>query len=278
MARELSARVISATVKELFLKATVLLPQDMEEAIRAHQGQGGLEGYVMASILKNSEIAREENIPLCQDTGAAIVFVQLGQDVHIVDGFIGEAIQQGVREAYGEGFLRKSICNPLSRKNTSDNTPTFIHYDVVAGDSLTITAMPKGGGAENASLIEMLTPAEGIEGIKKLVINHLRKVGRNACPPLTVGIGIGATLESVGVLAKKALLLPLKAINPDPTLAHLEAELLVAINNLGFGAGGYGGWVSAFGVHILTMPCHIACLPVAINIQCHAARHLEVQL
>jgi len=280
MVREITSSAIVAATKDLFQKACVMLPEAVESALRASASREmhPLGKYVLASILANVQIARTESLPLCQDTGAAILFVEIGQDVHISGDSLGEALQEGVRRAYAEGFLRKSICEPLSRKNTGDNTPAFIHYDIVAGDRLRIIAMPKGGGAENASFIKMLTPAEGLDGIKNLILSHISKVGANACPPLIIGIGIGATLETVGLLAKKALLRELGAHHPDKELAVLEEELLLEINKLGFGAGGYGGDTSALAVHIEIAPCHIASLPLALNVQCHAARHREVWL
>ena len=215
-------------------------------------------------------------MPICQDTGLAVLFIEIGQDVHIIGGDLRAAIEEGVRQAYQDGFLRKSVCDPLTRKNTQDNTPAIIHIDIVPGDRLKIIAMPKGGGSENMSAAQMLTPAAGSEGIKNFVVEKVKQAGANPCPPIIVGVGIGGSLEEACVLAKKALLRPVgEANNNDEHLAQMEKELLNSINKLGIGPGGLGGRISALAVHIEMLPCHIASLPVAVNIQCHVARHKE---
>jgi fumarate hydratase subunit alpha len=215
-------------------------------------------------------------MPLCQDTGLAIVFVELGQDVHVTDGVFSEAVQVGVRQAYREGFLRKSVCDPLTRINTGDNTPAIIHVEMVPGCEIRIRVMPKGGGSENMSSVAMLTPAAGMDGIKRYVLDQVAKAGPNPCPPTVIGVGIGGNLETAAILAKKALLRPLGEPNRrDNRLAKIEEELLQEINRLGIGPQGYGGATTSLAVHCEMTPCHIASLPVAVNIQCHVIRHKE---
>jgi fumarate hydratase subunit alpha len=226
--------------------------------------------------MENADIACRGKMPMCQDTGLAVVFLEIGQDVHIVGGNLREAIDEGVRLAYAEGYLRKSVCDPLTRKNTQDNTPAIIHIDIVKGDRLKIIAMPKGGGSENMSAAKMLTPAAGIKGIKKFVLETVEQAGANPCPPIMVGIGIGGSLEEACILAKKALLRPVgEANSKDERLVKMEKELYTGINDLGIGPGGLGGRVTTLAVNAEMMPCHIASLPVAVNIQCHVARHKE---
>jgi fumarate hydratase subunit alpha len=218
-------------------------------------------------------------MPICQDTGLAVVFVEIGQDVHIVGGDLRLAIEEGVRQAYAKGYLRQSVCDPLSRENTGDNTPAIIHMDIVAGNQIKIIAMPKGGGSENMSAAQMLTPAAGAAGIKKIVVEKVAQAGANPCPPVIVGVGIGGSLEQACILAKKALLRPLGEGNKiDGRLAQMEKELYESINRLGIGPAGLGGRVTALAVNIEMMPCHIASLPVAVNIQCHVARHKEATI
>jgi fumarate hydratase subunit alpha len=229
-------------------------------------------------MLENADIARREKIPICQDTGLAVVFVELGQEVHVAGGPLREAIEEGVRQAYAEGYLRKSLCDPLSRENTRDNTPAVIHVDIVPGNQLKIIAMPKGGGSENMSAARMLTPAAGIEGIKKFVLETVEAAGANPCPPIIVGVGIGGSLEQACVLAKKALLRPVggEHNNKDERVARMEDQLLERINTLGIGPAGLGGRITVLAVFAEMMPCHIASLPVAVNLQCHVARHKEI--
>ncbi|MRR15935.1 MAG: fumarate hydratase [Deltaproteobacteria bacterium] len=276
--RRINALRITATVKKLFIEANTVLGTDMVSALQgALQGEESPIGrQVLQKILQNADVARREQMPICQDTGLAVLFVEIGQDVHIVGGDLREAIHEGVRQAYQDGYLRKSVCDPLTRANTQDNTPAVIHMNIVAGNQLRIIAMPKGGGSENMSAAKMLTPAEGIDGIKKFVLETVEKAGANPCPPIMVGVGIGGSLEQACILAKKALLRPVGETNPtDARLTQMEQELTVRINETGIGPAGLGGRVTTLGVHAEMMPCHIASLPVAVNIQCHVARHRE---
>ena len=233
---------------------------------------------IFRQLLENARIAQEERVPMCQDCGLAVVFVELGQDVHLVGGSFEMAIHEGVRQGYGEGYLRKSLCDPLTRANTGDNTPAVIHTEIVAGDRLKLIVVPKGGGSENMSRVHMLKPAEGWAGIKEKVVTTVREAGPNPCPPIIVGVGIGGTFERAALLSKKALIRELGLPHADPEIAKLERELLLAVNDLGIGPQGLGGRVTALAVHMLVQPCHIASLPVAVNIQCHASRHKEVIL
>lgn len=279
--REIPAKKVTETVRNLFLEANVRLGEDVRSALRAAleeetspAGRDGLE-----KILENAALAEETGLPVCQDTGLALVFLELGQDVHVVGGDLDEAVQEGVRRAYREGFFRGSLCDPLSRENTGDNTPAVIHTDVVPGDRLRIIAMPKGGGSENMSAVEMMVPAAGREGIRDRVVEQVRRAGPNACPPVIVGVGIGGSLEGAALLAKKALLRPVGLPNPsDERLARLERDILEEINGLGIGPQGYGGRVTALAVHVEMRPCHMASLPLAVALQCHAARHREATL
>lgn len=279
--REIPAKKVTETVRDLFLEANVRLGGDVRSALRAALGQetspAGRDG--LEKILENAALAEETGLPVCQDTGLSLVFLELGQDVHVVGGDLDEAVQEGVRRAYREGFFRGSLCDPLSRENTGDNTPAVIHTDVVPGDRLRIIAMPKGGGSENMSAVEMMVPAAGREGIRDRVVEQVRRAGPNPCPPVIVGVGIGASLERAALLAKKALLRPVGRPNPsDERLARLERDILEEINGLGIGPQGYGGRVTALAVHVEMRPCHIASLPVAVALQCHAARHREATL
>lgn len=276
--RDISARIITETVRELFIKANIELGQDaislLAQAVKTETSERSV--HVLAQILENARIAREECVPLCQDTGLAIVFVELGQEVHVTDGDFFEAVQEGVRQAYRDGFLRKSVCDPLDRFNTGDNTPAIIHTEIVPGREIRIRAMPKGGGSENMSGVAMLTPAAGMDGIKRYVLDQVAKAGPNPCPPTVIGVGVGGNLETAAILAKKALLRPLGEPNRrDKRLAKIEEELLQEINRLGIGPQGYGGATTALAVHCEMTPCHIASLPVAVNIQCHVIRHQE---
>ena len=274
--RTLSGRCIAQTVRELFLSANTVLPSDVLTALeRAREREtADLGGYVLKRILENARVAHEEGMPLCQDTGLAVVFLDLGQAVHVTDGDLEGGVQEGVRQAYRDGCLRKSVCDPLSRVNTGDNTPAVLHIEIVPGDRLRITVLPKGGGSENMSGVAMLMPAEGEAGVRRHVVEQVRRAGPNPCPPLIVGVGLGGSLDQAPILAKKALLRPVGSPHPaDPRLAEMEAALLREINALGIGPQGYGGEVTALAVHIEMRPCHIASLPVAVNLQCHAARH-----
>ena len=259
--RRINTKRITKAVKKLFIEANTVLGEDvvgtLRHALSREESETGKQ--VLKKIIENADIARRKKMPICQDTGLAVVFVEMGQDVHIVGGELHAAIEEGVRQAYDEGYLRKSVCDPLTRKNTTDNLPAIIHVDIVAGDRMKIIAMPKGGGSENASAAKMLTPAVGIDGIKKFVLETVDSAGANPCPPVIVGVGIGGSLEQACV-------------------EQIEKELLESINNLGIGPAGLGGRVTALAVNIEMMPCHIASLPVAVNIQCHVARHKETTL
>jgi fumarate hydratase subunit alpha len=279
--RLVDAATITATVAELCQKANYELGEDVLEAFKEALDQEiSLTGRdVLQQLLENARIAREEQVPMCQDTGFAVVFLEVGQEVVITGGDLYEAVNEGVRRGYQEGYLRKSIVDhPLRRKNTGDNTPAVIHTRIVPGDKLKIIVAPKGGGSENMSGLRMLKPAEGVEGVKKFVIEQVRAAGPNPCPPVVVGVGIGGTFEKAALLAKEALLRPLGQPHPDTEIACLERELLEAINNLGIGPQGLGGRTTALAVHVEVFPCHIASLPVAVNINCHASRHKEAIL
>jgi fumarate hydratase subunit alpha len=276
--REVSCDTITETVRRLFLEANTDLGADVLSAIEKSlaREESDLGRYALDKIVENAKIAREQSEPLCQDTGLAVLFVELGQDVHIVGGNFSEAVQEGVRQAYEEGFFRKSICDPLTRQNTGDNTPAVIHSEIVAGHSIKIMAMPKGGGSENMSSCMMLLPATGIEGLKRHVVETVVQAGSKPCPPVIVGVGVGGSMEESAILAKKALLRPVGQHNTkDDRLPTVESEILEEINRCGIGPQGYGGRTTALAVHIEMMPCHIACLPVTVNIQCHVARHRE---
>lgn len=276
--REVDVKLVTEAVADLCKEANYYLGDDVVKAFEA-----GLEEEVspvgkeiLKQLLENARIAREEEVPMCQDTGFAVVFVELGQDVHLVGGDFYEAINEGVRKGYTEGYLRKSIVSdPLERLNTKDNTPAVIHVDIVPGDKIKITVAPKGGGSENMSAVKMLTPAAGVKGLVDFVVETVSKAGSNPCPPVVVGVGFGGTFEKVAYLAKKALLRPLGEPNPNPFYANLEREMLEKINKLGIGPQGYGGRVTALAVHIEVFPCHIASMPAAVNINCHASRHKE---
>ena len=276
--RELDVKVITEKVRDLCMKANTDLGEDVFQAIdRAMEKEESPLGMeILKELKENARIAREGNVPICQDTGFAVVFVELGQDVHLVGGNLNEAIHEGVRQGYQNGYLRKSICHPFTRANTGDNTPAVIHMEMVPGDKVKVTVTPKGGGSENMSRVTMLTPSDGVEGIKRFVVQRVKESGSNPCPPTIVGVGIGGTLEQAGLLAKKSLLRVLGTKNPDPALDQLESEILTEINRLGIGPQGLGGRTTSLAVHILMMPCHIASFPLAVNIQCHAQRHKEI--
>jgi fumarate hydratase subunit alpha len=278
--REIEVARITQAVKGAAIAANYEPAEDLLRALargaEAEESASGRE--VFRQLLENARIAREERIPMCQDCGLVVVFVELGQEVHLVGGDLTAAIQEGVRQGYGEGYLRKSLCHPLTRANTGDNTPAVIHTEVVPGDRLKLIVVPKGGGSENMSRLYMLKPAEGLAGIKEKVVATVQEAGPNPCPPIIVGVGIGGTFERAALLAKKALLRELGLPHADPEIAALEAQLLKEINDLGIGPQGLGGRITALAVHVLMQPCHIASLPVAVNIQCHASRHQEVIL
>ena len=278
--REIDIKMVVKRVRELCILANTDLGDDVLEAFdRAiQQEESAVAIEILRELKENARIAREEGVPICQDTGFAVVFVEVGQDVRLVGGDFREAIHEGVRQGYQEGYLRKSICHPLSRANTGDNTPAVIHTEVVPGDRLRIVVAPKGAGSENMSRVAMLTPSEGMDGIRRFVIQRVKDSGSNPCPPTIVGVGIGGTMEQAALLAKKSLLRPLGSKNSDPDLDRLESEILTGINQLGIGPQGLGGRTTSLAVHILMMPCHIASLPLAVNIQCHAQRHKEVEI
>ncbi len=279
--RDIHASAIVDAVKKLCIDANLELEPDMLRAFdRALATERSPAGKQVLQILKqNAEMARTKRIPYCQDTGFVVCFVELGQDVHVTGGGFEAAINEGVRQGYTEGYLRASIVrSPFDRVNTGDNTPAVIHVDVVPGATLKLMIMAKGGGCENRSKYKMLTPAEGTPGVKEWVLECIRMAGPDACPPLVLGVGIGGTFEKSAILSKKALFRELGSPNPDPALAALEKDLLDRANRLGIGPQGYGGDTTAFGVHILTYPCHITSLPVAVTIECHAHRHKEVTL
>jgi fumarate hydratase subunit alpha len=278
--REIHVDTIISAVENLFIDANINLSQNVIDAIKEAIGkeESAVGKEVLRELIKNAEIAKEERLPVCQDTGLAVIFVEIGQDVHITGGDISDAISEGARRAYQNGYLRKSCCDPFTRKNTGDNTPPIIHMRIVPGNSVKIIAMPKGGGSENYGEVRMLTPAQGREGIKAFVLDMVRKGGPNPCPPIIVGVGIGGNLETSARLSKEALMVLLGTRNRDPELAALETEMLDEINRTGIGPQGYGGSVTALDVHVEMMPCHIASLPVAVNIQCHAHRMKEATL
>ncbi|NLA42119.1 MAG: fumarate hydratase [Smithella sp.] len=279
MIRRVRAQQITRAVRKLFIEANTALNPDVISALKRalKKEESPIGRQVLEKILENARVARRAEMPICQDTGLAVLFVEIGQEVHITGGDLREAVGEGVRQAYADGYLRKSVCDPLTRANTKDNTPAVIHVDLVPGNQLKITAMPKGGGSENMSAARMLTPAAGIEGIKKFILETVEAAGANPCPPIIVGVGIGGSLEQACLLAKKALLRPVgKKHKTDKRLARMERELLEKINALGIGPAGFGGRITALAVSAEMMPCHIASLPVAVNIQCHVARHKEI--
>lgn len=279
--KNISVTKIREAVKTLCMQANYYLPDDIYKSL-----EKGLDTEVspvgkaiLEDICKNAQLAKNEQMPICQDTGTAVVFVKLGQEVHIEGGLLEDAINEGVRAGYIEGYLRKSIVeNPLYRKNTGDNTPAVIHYEIVAGDELELMVCPKGGGSENMSRVYMLKPSQGIDGLKAAVMETVELAGPNACLPMVVGIGIGGNFEKSTLLAKKALTREIPSSNKDERMATLEQELLEMINQTGIGPQGLGGKLTALAVHIEDYPCHIASMPVAINIGCHVNRHKSIIL
>ena len=279
--REITITAITDAVARLCMEANYDLGDDVYQALRhgAEHEESPVGREVFGQLIENAEIARAELVPMCQDTGFAVVFVELGQDVHIAGGLLSDAINAGVAKGYTEGYLRKSIVgHPLERKNTGNNTPAVIHTEVVPGDRLKITIAPKGGGSENMSGVRMLKPSDGVEGVKKFVVELVKAAGSNPCPPIIIGVGIGGTMDKAAVLSKKALLRRIGDHNPNPSDAELEKELLRLVNDTGVGPAGLGGRITALAVNVETFPCHIASLPVAVTIQCHAARHKEAVL
>ena len=273
--REISAQKITETVKKLCIEANCHLTEDVKNCIRCKRNEESWQAAkdVLDRIIENFEIADQQDLPVCQDTGVACVFLKVGQEVH-VNGDINEAINEGVRQGYTEGFLRKSVVrDPLDRVNTGDNTPAMIYYELVPGDKIEITVAPKGFGSENMSKIAMLRPSDGLEGVKNFVRRAVEEAGPNPCPPIVVGVGIGGTFDKAAYLAKKALLRPVDVRNEDPFYANLEEVLLEEVNSLGIGPQGFGGKTTALAVNIEKFPTHIAGLPVAVNINCHVTRH-----
>lgn len=276
--RTIQASQITDLVERLCIDACTDLAPDIEGAMRhgSQHDRSPLARNVLHTILDNVHIARTERAPMCQDTGMTVVYVDLGQEAHIEGGFIEDAINEGVRRGYTNGYLRKSVVgDPIHRKNTGDNTPAVIHYRIVPGDKLHITVAPKGFGSENKSGLQMLTPSQGIPGIKKFVLDTISHAGGNPCPPIIVGIGIGGTMERAAEMGKRALLRPVGSHHADPEVAKLEEELLEEINKMGIGPAGFGGDTTALAVNIITGATHIAGLPVAVNVGCHATRHAE---
>ncbi len=275
--REVQAKQITDVVKKLCIDSNLYLGEDVLAALdkgeKAEESPVGKE--VFQQLKENARIAREEQVAICQDTGLAVLFIELGQEVHITGGDFNAAVNEGVRQGYKDGYLRKSSCHPFARTNTKDNTPAIIHLSLVPGDKIKVIAAPKGGGSENMSTVIMLSPSDGIEGVKNRVVDWVKQAGSNPCPPIVVGVGVGGTFEECALTAKKALLRTLGQRSPDPQLAAMEEELLTRINNLGIGPQGLGGRITALAVNVEMIPCHIASFPMAININCHAHRHKE---
>ena len=276
--KTINVNEIIKTVKELSIEANYYLPNDVKEAIEEAEKneKWPIANNILNKILENSQIAAAEKMPICQDTGMACAFVDIGQDVHITGGSLEEAINEGVRQGYAEGFLRKSVVkDPIHRVNTNDNTPALIYYNMVPGDKVKITVAPKGFGSENMSRIAMLKPSDGLEGVKNFVLETVRMAGPNPCPPIVIGVGIGGSFDKAAYLAKKALIRPVNENNTDEFYSNLEKELLEEVNKIGIGPQGFGGKTTALALNIETYPTHIAGLPVAVNINCHATRHKE---
>lgn len=277
--REIQSSIITESVKTIAMEASISLEPDILDAlVQARDRETSpLAQNVLNILMVNADIASREKIPVCQDTGVAVVFVEIGQDIH-VDGNLENAIQNGIKAGYEEGYLRKSICDPLTRVNTGTNTPAVVYYEIVPGDTLKISMLPKGCGSENMSGLVMLPPSAGIQGMVDFVVNQVVKAGSNPCPPVTVGVGMGGTFEKAALLAKKSLFRPLGQKAERDDIAELEQEILNKVNEQGAGVNGLGGCNTALAVHIEAFPSHIASLPVAVNIQCHAHRHKEVTI
>lgn len=274
--REIDTSQIIDTVERLCIEANQYLPGDVQAAIKACRACEDWEiaQGVLDNIITNYEIAEEENVPICQDTGMACVFLEIGQDVHIVGGNLSEAVDEGVRRGYEKGYLRKSVVkDPVRRGNTGDNTPAVLYTEIVPGEHIKITVGPKGFGSENMSTIRMFKPSAGIDGIKEFILETVETAGPNPCPPMVIGVGIGGTFDRAALMAKKALMRDIDTSNPDPYYAEIEVEMLDKVNKLGIGPQGFGGKTTAIGLNIETMPTHIAGMPCAINISCHVTRH-----
>ena len=279
--REISCNAIISSIKEMCIQATHYLSDDMKSALYkgVEKEESPLGRQILEQLCENLKIAGEDMIPICQDTGMAVVFVEIGQEVHIVDGGLEDAINEGVRQGYIEGYLRKSVVrDPVERINTNDNTPAIIHYSIVQGDTFKITLAPKGFGSENMSRVVMLKPADGIEGVKKVILETVDLAGPNACPPMVIGVGVGGDFEKCAIMAKHALTRAAGEHSDIPYVRALEEEMLDKVNQLGIGPGGLGGTVTAFAINIETYPTHIAGLPVAVNICCHVNRHVTKEL
>ena len=280
--RDLAVEDITAAVRELCITANYDLPRDVYDALvaacSAEESPVGRE--VLGQLVENADIAARDRVPICQDTGFAVVFAEVGQDVHLVGGTLAEAVDEGVRRGYGDGYLRKSVAEEpaQARRNTRDNTPAILHTTLVPGDKVRLTMMAKGGGAENMSSLNMLKPSQGWAGMSQAVVDTVSRAGSNPCPPVIIGVGIGGTIDEVTLLAKKALLRDVGSTHPDPRVAAMEDELLERINDLGIGPQGLGGRTTALDVFIEEMPSHIASMPMAVNVQCHAQRHKTVEL
>ncbi|KNZ70850.1 Fe-S type, tartrate/fumarate subfamily hydro-lyase subunit alpha [Thermincola ferriacetica] len=278
--RYIETDTITNVVAKLCIEANYYLPEDVLQAIQTFKEKeiSEIGRDILAQLIQNQEIARAQKVPICQDTGMAVVFVELGQDVHI-NGDLYQALNDGVAKGYKEGYLRKSIvADPFLRANTGSNTPAVIHIKLVPGDKLKITVAPKGGGSENMSAVKMLKPADGMEGVEDFILKTVEEAGPNPCPPIVIGVGIGGTMEKAALLAKEALLRPLGSRSPHQHIAAMEERLLEKINKLGIGPQGFGGSVTALGVNIEVFPCHIASLPVAVNINCHVSRHMSAEI
>ena len=274
--REISVNTVTDVVARLCIEANTHLPKDVKCAIeRCRACEDGIIAQgVLDNIIENYNIADRENVPICQDTGMACVFLEIGQDIHFVDGDLREAVDEGVRRGYRDGFLRKSVvADPVRRGNTGDNTPAMLYTEIVPGDKVKITVGPKGFGSENMSAIRMFKPSAGLQGIKDFILETVENAGPNPCPPMVIGVGIGGTFDKAALLAKKALMRPLDSHHPDPFYAQLEEEMLQKVNALGIGPQGFGGMTTAIGLNIETLPTHIAGMPCAININCHVTRH-----
>ncbi|MGC8796545.1 MAG: fumarate hydratase [Thermodesulfovibrio sp.] len=279
--RKISKEEIIETVRKLYMDTVICLPEDVSKALKeAYQVESGLAKEILRQIMENQKIAIEDKIPLCQDTGVVVIFVEWGTEVIYEDGDPMDAFNEGVRLAVRDGYLRASVVDDpvFERKNTKDNTPCIVHFELTPGDKLKIRLAPKGAGSENMSALRMLKPAQGLQGVKDFVIETVKNAGGNPCPPIIVGVGIGGNFEKSAILAKKALLRKLGQPNKNPAYAQLERELLEEINSLNIGPMGIGGNITALAVHIEYAPCHIASLPVAVNIQCHCARHKEAEI
>ena len=280
--RNIEAQSITDAVAKLCIDANYYLSPDVYEALQtaAVEEASPLGQEVLGKLIKNADIAKAEDVPICQDTGMAVIFAEIGQDAHIVGGDFEAAVNAGVAKGYIDGYLRKSlVAEPVfQRKNTQDNTPAIIHVSIVPGDKIKLTMCPKGAGSENKSGLKMLVPADGVEGIKKVVLDFVKLAGSNPCPPMVVGVGIGGTMEMAAYLAKKALARPITQPNEHPDYANLEKELLELIQKTGIGPQGLGGTTTALAVNVEWYPTHIACMPVAVNINCHATRHAHVEL